>query len=68
MALIVHITEQCRKEARNHSFEQALDRFKERVEESQDTRYFDPFPHPISSRNSSEHARGDWYRSGTPST
>lgn len=46
MALFVHITEACRNEANSHSFDEALSRFSERVEKSQDTRHFDPFPPP----------------------
>lgn len=46
MALFVHITDACRKEASSHSFEEALARLTERVERTQDTRHFDPFPPP----------------------
>ncbi|MGH8549956.1 MAG: hypothetical protein ACREEM_01155 [Blastocatellia bacterium] len=46
MALFVYVTDACRSDAREHAFEEALERFRERVEQSQDTRHFDPFPPP----------------------
>jgi len=44
MALFVFITKACRAEAERHGYQNTLDRFCERVEKSQDTRNFDPFP------------------------
>jgi tetratricopeptide (TPR) repeat protein len=46
MALFVYITEECRIEAQKHSIADMLTTFAERVEKSQNTTYFDPFPPP----------------------
>lgn len=46
MALIVYITENCEADARNHGLQVDLERFRDRVEKSQSTSLFDPFPPP----------------------
>ncbi|NLG01396.1 MAG: hypothetical protein GX565_14770 [Lentisphaerae bacterium] len=46
MALFVYITNDCREEAKKHSVSDVLTTFAERVEKSQNTTYFDPFPPP----------------------
>ena len=46
MALYVYITDSCREDAASHALVLELERFKERVESSQSTSLFDPFPPP----------------------
>src|SRR5438874_986414 len=46
MALFVYTTEECRDNAHRYALSDELDRFKERVETSQSTSQFDPFPPP----------------------
>src|SRR5581483_8320520 len=47
MALFVYITEECLNNARLYSLVGEVERFKERVEKSQSTSQFDPFPPPF---------------------
>jgi hypothetical protein len=47
MAFYVYVTDPCREEAERHGWTQALDRFRDRVEEVQHLRLFDPFPPPF---------------------
>jgi hypothetical protein len=47
MAFYVYVTDICRNEAEKHGWSQALDRFKDRVEQVQHLRLFDPFPPPF---------------------
>lgn len=46
MALFVFITENCRNDAYTHGLLDEVERFKERVESTQSTSLFDPFPPP----------------------
>lgn len=46
MALFVFITENCKKDAREHGLVEEIERFRDRVETSQSTSLFDPFPPP----------------------
>lgn len=46
MALMVFITENCKGDARDHGMASELEAFKERVERTQSTSLFDPFPPP----------------------
>lgn len=46
MALMVFVTENCRKNARDHGLVNELDAFRDRVEQTQSTSLFDPFPPP----------------------
>jgi hypothetical protein len=46
MALFVYITEECSNNAHRYSLTSEVERFKERVETSQSTSQFDPFPPP----------------------
>ena len=46
MSLFVYVTEECRDNARRHALSDELDRFEERVEATQSTSMFDPFPPP----------------------
>lgn len=44
--LFTYVTTECRDEASSHALSHALENFILRVEQSQDTRHFDPFPPP----------------------
>lgn len=46
MALFVFITENCKDDMTTHSLGSEVDRFRERVEETQSISLFDPFPPP----------------------
>lgn len=46
MALLTYVTNECRRECARHSLNPAMENFISRVETSQDTRHFDPFPYP----------------------
>jgi hypothetical protein len=46
MALLVYVTEQCRQDAVAHGINADVDRFRAKVEETQSTSLFDPFPPP----------------------
>ena len=46
MTLFVYITESCRSDIRTHSLSDEVEKFKDRVESSQSTSLFDPFPAP----------------------
>ena len=46
MSLFVYVADDCRKEAAQHALSEPLERFRDRVEKAQDTRYFDAFPPP----------------------
>ena len=46
MTLFVHITENCYADAQEHSLTEDVERFKERVEQTQSRSLFDPFPPP----------------------
>ena len=46
MALFVYVTDQCRDDANVHSIKAEIQLFKERVERTQSTSLFDPFPPP----------------------
>ena len=46
MALFAYTTKECSDNARRYALSDELDRFKERVEKSQSTSHFDPFPPP----------------------
>lgn len=46
MALFVYVTEECKRNAKQYSLIDEIERFKERVESSQATSQFDPFPPP----------------------
>lgn len=46
MSLLVLVTDNCKQEATKHNLLQELDRFKERVEQTQGISHFDPFPPP----------------------
>jgi hypothetical protein len=44
MALYVYTTEQCKKDIRDHSYENRVDRFKEKILKEQSTTLFEPYP------------------------
>lgn len=46
MSLFVYITPECRENAQHHSLSDELERFKDRIESSQSTSHFNPFPPP----------------------
>ncbi|MBP5660708.1 MAG: hypothetical protein J6X08_05185, partial [Lachnospiraceae bacterium] len=46
MALFVYITEQCREDAKRHSYNEALANIKEKLEVAQNIALFDAFPPP----------------------
>lgn len=46
MSLLVYVTAACWRRAREHGLEEEVKRFEARVEESQSTSLFDPFPPP----------------------
>jgi len=46
MALLVYVTAKCRDDARSHGLNEELERFHARVERTQSTSLFDPFPPP----------------------
>lgn len=46
MALFVYVTDDCKAEARLHSLLDGLENFQEKVEQTQSTSLFDPFPPP----------------------
>lgn len=46
MTLFVYVTEQCISDAEAHSLQSEVERFKDRVEGTQSTSLFDPFPPP----------------------
>ena len=46
MAIFVYVTSECLKEAEQHSFKEALNKFEEKVENQQSSSYFDRFPRP----------------------
>lgn len=46
MSLFVYITPECREDAQHHSLSDELERFKDRIEGSQSTSHFNPFPPP----------------------
>src|SRR4051794_15314885 len=47
MPLFVHVTEDCYAQASRHGLANELDHFRDRVEKSQGTSLFDPFPPPF---------------------
>jgi tetratricopeptide (TPR) repeat protein len=46
MALFVYLTDNCLSDARDHGLTSELERFRDRVESTQSTSLFDPFPPP----------------------
>jgi hypothetical protein len=46
VTLFVYLTEDCQSDAQTHSLTDELDRFREKVEDTQSTSLFDPFPPP----------------------
>ena len=46
MALFVYVTKRCLDDANEHGIKSEIQRFKERIESTQSTSLFDPFPPP----------------------
>lgn len=46
MTLFVYVTKNCDSDAREHALTDEVERFRERVEQTQSTSLFDPFPPP----------------------